>query len=152
MRTGVVTAVIVAALCALGLAASDYLREMVTLVLIYSIAVIGLGFLTGFAGRISLAQGALYGIGAYAAALLVTRTGLQPLIGLPVAILAAAANRHGARRTSDPAVRPLLRHVHDRDAGDCVDFADALEWVDWRPAGPAGHPGAVRRRLYSDHP
>lgn len=90
MRTGVVTAVIVAALCALGLTASDYLREIATLVLIYSIAVIGLGFLTGFAGRISLAQGALYGIGAYAAALLVTRTGLQPLVGLPVAILAAA--------------------------------------------------------------
>lgn len=82
---------IVAALCALGLTASDYLLEIATLVLIESIAVIGLGFLTGFAGRISLAQGALYGIGAYAAALLVTRTGLPPLVGLPVAILAAGA-------------------------------------------------------------
>lgn len=83
--------VIVAALCALGLLGSDYLREIATLVLIESIAVIGLGFLTGFAGRISLAQGALYGIGAYTAALLVTRVGLPPLLGLPAAILAAAA-------------------------------------------------------------
>jgi branched-chain amino acid transport system permease protein len=58
--------------------------------------VIGLGFLTGFAGRISLAQGALYGIGAYAAALLVTRTGLPLLVGLPVAILAAGGTALGA--------------------------------------------------------
>ncbi len=92
MRASVAMAgAIVAALCALGLTASDYLLEIATLVLIESIAVIGLGFLTGFAGRISLAQGALYGIGAYAAALLVTRTGLPPLVGLPVAILAAGA-------------------------------------------------------------
>ncbi len=92
MRAGIATGgVIVAALCALGLLGSDYLREIATLVLIESIAVIGLGFLTGFAGRISLAQGALYGIGAYAAALLVTRIGAPPLLGLPAAILTAAA-------------------------------------------------------------
>jgi branched-chain amino acid transport system permease protein len=78
-------------LCAIGLLGSDYLLQIATLVLIESIAVIGLGFLTGFAGRISLAQGALYGVGAYAAALLVTQTGLPPLVGLPLAILAASA-------------------------------------------------------------
>jgi branched-chain amino acid transport system permease protein len=33
----------------------------------------------------------LYGVGAYAAALLVTRAGLPPLVGLPVAIVAASA-------------------------------------------------------------
>lgn len=82
---------IAVALIALGAVASDYLLEIATLVLIQSIAVIGLGLLTGFAGRISLAQGALYGIGAYAAALLVTQTGLPPLVGLPVAVIAASA-------------------------------------------------------------
>lgn len=82
---------IAVALVALGAVASDYVLEIATLVLIQSIAVVGLGLLTGFAGRISLAQGALYGIGAYAAALLVTQTGLPPLLGLPVAIIAASA-------------------------------------------------------------
>jgi branched-chain amino acid transport system permease protein len=92
MRAGWVAGIAgVVALCVLGRFGSDYLLEIATLVLIESIAVVGLGFLTGFAGRISLAQGALYGVGAYAAALLVTRTGLPPLFGLPVAILAASA-------------------------------------------------------------
>jgi len=91
MRAGLAVGIAsVIALCILGLFASDYLLEIATLVLIESIAVVGLGFLTGFAGRISLAQGALYGVGAYAAALLVTRTGLPPLVGLPVAIVAAS--------------------------------------------------------------
>ncbi len=92
MRAGWVAGIAsVVALCVLGRVGSDYLLEIATLVLIESIAVVGLGFLTGFAGRISLAQGALYGVGAYAAALLVTRTGLPPLLGLPVAVLAASA-------------------------------------------------------------
>ena len=91
MRAGLVLGIgSVIALCALGLLASDYLLQIATLVAIESIAVIGLGFLTGFAGRISLAQGALYGVGAYTAALLVTRLGLPPLLGLPTAILAAS--------------------------------------------------------------
>jgi branched-chain amino acid transport system permease protein len=91
MRAGpAVGMAIIVALCVIGLFASDYILEIATLVLIESIAVVGLGFLTGFAGRISLAQGALYGVGAYAAALLVTRVGLPPLVGLPVAIIAAS--------------------------------------------------------------
>ena len=92
MRSGLTIGLAcVIGLCVVGLTASDYVLEIATLVLIESIAVTGLGFLTGFAGRISLAQGALYGVGAYAAALLVTRAGLPPLVGLPVAIVAASA-------------------------------------------------------------
>ncbi|HET6605803.1 MAG TPA: branched-chain amino acid ABC transporter permease [Rhodopila sp.] len=74
----------------LPLFGSDYLLEIGSFVAIQSISVIGLGFLTGFAGRISLAQGGLYGIGAYTAALLVTGTHIPPLLALPAAILAAA--------------------------------------------------------------
>lgn len=69
--------------------ASDYLLQVGIFVLIQSIAVIGLGFLTGFAGRISLAQGALYGVGAYTTALLVTGAGWPTLAALPAAILMA---------------------------------------------------------------
>ncbi len=83
--------VVVAALGVLPLAASDYLLQIASFVMIESVAVIGLGFLTGFAGRISLAQGALTGVGAYTAALLATRAGLPPLLGLPAAIVVAGA-------------------------------------------------------------
>jgi branched-chain amino acid transport system permease protein len=73
----------------LPLFASDYLLEIGSFVAIQSISVIGLGYLTGFAGRISLAQGGLYGIGAYTAALLVTGAHVPPLLSLPAAIAAA---------------------------------------------------------------
>jgi branched-chain amino acid transport system permease protein len=73
----------------LPLVGGDYLLQIGSFVAIQSIAVIGLGILTGFAGRISLAQGALYGIGAYTAALLVTRLGVSPLAALPASIAMA---------------------------------------------------------------
>ena len=98
----------------LPLFASDYLLEIATLVLIEFIAVIGLGFLTGFAGRISLAQGALVGVGAYTAALLLRDVGLPPLVGLPVADRRGERDRHCAWHAGDPPVRPLFRHVHHR--------------------------------------
>jgi branched-chain amino acid transport system permease protein len=82
---------VLAALGCVPAFASDYLLQIGTFVLIQSIAVIGLGFLTGFAGRISLAQGGLYGVGAYTAALLVTGAGWPPLAALPAAILMTVA-------------------------------------------------------------
>ena len=75
----------------LPLIGGDYLLQIGSFVAIQSIAVIGLGLLTGFAGRISLAQGALYGIGAYTTALLVTEAALPPLLALPAAIGMAVA-------------------------------------------------------------
>jgi branched-chain amino acid transport system permease protein len=73
----------------LPLFGGDYLLQIGSFVAIQSIAVIGLGLLTGFAGRISLAQGALVGIGAYTAALLVTRLGVPPFVALPASIAMA---------------------------------------------------------------
>jgi ABC-type branched-subunit amino acid transport system permease subunit len=80
-----------AAAATLPLFGSDYLLQIGGFVAIQSIAVIGLGLLTGFAGRISLAQGALYGIGAYATAILVTQYAIPPFAALPAAIAAAVA-------------------------------------------------------------
>jgi branched-chain amino acid transport system permease protein len=80
-----------AAAAVLPLFGSDYLLQIGGFVAIQSIAVMGLGLLTGFAGRISLAQGALYGIGAYTTAILVTQHGVTPLAALPAAIAMAAA-------------------------------------------------------------
>lgn len=102
MRPAAAIVVVVALLCALPLHASDYVLEVATFVLIESVAVIGLGFLTGFAGRISLAQGALVGVGAYTAALLTVRLGVPPLLGLPAAIVVTALT---AALLGTPAIR-----------------------------------------------
>ena len=56
-----------------------------TLVMSYAVAVMGLGLLVGYAGQISLGQGAFFAIGAYAAAAMLAKTGLSYLLAVPVA-------------------------------------------------------------------
>jgi len=60
----------------------QYALHVVVFILIYTLPVIGLGFLTGFTGRVSLAQGALFGVGAYTTALLTTRLGWNPVAAM----------------------------------------------------------------------
>ena len=56
-----------------------------TLVMSYAVATMGLGLLVGYAGQISLGQGAFFAIGAYAAAAMLAKTGLPYLLAMPVA-------------------------------------------------------------------
>jgi branched-chain amino acid transport system permease protein len=58
-------------------------------VIFLSIAVLGLGLLTGFNGQISLGHGAFFGIGAYTTAILVTDHGWSYLATFPVGALIA---------------------------------------------------------------
>ena len=59
-----------------------------TLVMSYAVAAMGLGLLVGYAGQISLGQGAFFAIGAYAAAAMLAKTGLPYLLAMPVAAAA----------------------------------------------------------------
>ena len=59
---------------------SRSLFRLVDIVMIYSIAVLGLNIVTGFAGQISIGQAAFMGVGAYAAAT-ITRDVAIPLFG-----------------------------------------------------------------------
>lgn len=68
-------ALLVAALLALPVLLPQYVVHIANFILIYTLPVIGLGFLTGFTSRVSLAQGALFGVGAYTTALLTTKLG-----------------------------------------------------------------------------
>jgi|CXWL01.1.fsa_nt_gi branched-chain amino acid transport system permease protein len=61
----------------------DYLIHILCLAGIYSIAVLGFNFASGYTGLISLSHGAFMGIGAYASAILLTSVGLS----FPVAFL-----------------------------------------------------------------
>jgi branched-chain amino acid transport system permease protein len=62
---------------------SDYRVFQATLVIVSAIALLGLNLLTGYGGQISLGHGALYGIGAYTAAILIQKWGLP--YGLAIA-------------------------------------------------------------------
>ncbi|HQN17786.1 MAG TPA: branched-chain amino acid ABC transporter permease [Syntrophobacteraceae bacterium] len=58
---------------------------------IFSLVCIGLSMLMGYAGQISMAQAAFFGIGAYSSGILTTHFGLNPWAVMPVGILIAAA-------------------------------------------------------------
>ncbi|GAB1818155.1 branched-chain amino acid ABC transporter permease [Herbidospora sp. RD11066] len=78
-----------------------YPLHQVTLVLVYVVALLGLDLVTGHGGQISLGHGAFFGIGAYAAAVLLW-LGVPHPVTLPVAGLVAYALGHAFGR---PAVR-----------------------------------------------
>ena len=68
----------------LPLTANEFVfRALLTPVLIYALAALGLNILTGYAGQLSLGTGAFMGVGAYACYKLVT---IFPEINLVVAI------------------------------------------------------------------
>ncbi len=71
--------------CALPFVVSEYRTFQFTLVLIYSIALLGLNILTGFNGQISLGHGAFYAIGAYCAAILMDKAGIPYWATIPAA-------------------------------------------------------------------
>jgi branched-chain amino acid transport system permease protein len=72
-------------LIALPFLISDYHSFQLTLVLVYSIALLGLNILTGYGGQVSLGHGAFYAVGAYTAAILIDRFGVPYWLTLPIA-------------------------------------------------------------------
>jgi branched-chain amino acid transport system permease protein len=71
--------------CALPFAIGNYRVFQMTLVLAYSIALLGLNMLTGYNGQISLGHGAFYAIGGYTAAVLMDKFGVPYWATIPVA-------------------------------------------------------------------
>lgn len=72
------------------LATSDYHVQLATQLLIFSILFVGVDIAVGHAGLISVAHGALFGIGAYATAIMAVDHGVGFWLTLPVSVLAAA--------------------------------------------------------------
>ena len=67
---------------------SNYLLGMLIVTGLYSIIVIGLGILMGYAGQVSFGHAAFFGLGSYTAAILATSCGWPT----PAALLAAMAS------------------------------------------------------------
>jgi len=80
---GVLVLLVIA--CALPFLIANYRVFQMTLVLTYSIALLGLNMLTGFNGQISLGHGSFYAIGAYTAAILMDKAGLPYWATIPIA-------------------------------------------------------------------
>jgi branched-chain amino acid transport system permease protein len=70
---------------ALPMLLGQYRTFQLTLALVYAIAILGLNILTGYNGQVSLGHGAFYALGAYTAAILITRGGIAYYWTLPVA-------------------------------------------------------------------
>lgn len=70
---------------------SNYHYLQLSLMLVFSIAVLGLNLLTGFNGQISLGHGAFFAIGAYTAGILLDQTSVPYWAGIPAAGLVCFA-------------------------------------------------------------
>ncbi len=79
-----IAAAVVAAFL-IPLFARDFLIFQLTQVMVYALAILGLNLLTGFNGQFSLGHSAFYGIGAYTAAIMMSRWGIPYFWTLPAA-------------------------------------------------------------------
>ncbi len=70
---------------ALPLLVHSFVTFQLTQVMIYALAILGLNLLTGYNGQFSLGHSAFYGIGAYTAAILMHRWGVDYVWTLPAA-------------------------------------------------------------------
>ena len=84
-------ALLLAAGVGYGLTAGYFGRELLTEVAILAILAIALDMVAGYGGMVSLAHGALFGVGAYLFAAATVLGGLSPWLGLAAAIAGAAA-------------------------------------------------------------
>src|SRR6476646_4057958 len=82
----IATAVFVAALFALPLAAPPFWVTLGNYIGLYSILALGLVLLTGIAGQTSFGQAAFVGLGAYTTAYLTTKYGASPWLALPAGL------------------------------------------------------------------
>ena len=76
-----------ALLAAAPLVMQSYVVFQLTMVLVYAIALIGIGILTGATGQVSLGQGAFFALGAYVTAIMMDSFGISYVICLPAAAI-----------------------------------------------------------------
>lgn len=80
-------ALLVAVMFPLVFNLSGYVLSLILLAMSYTIVVVGLNILLGYTGQLSLGQGAFFGIGAYAFAIITSRLGMSFWIGLIAGII-----------------------------------------------------------------
>ena len=139
-------AIALAALVLPVLTANTYYLYVAATVGLLVIVTAGLNVLVGFTGQISLGHAGFYAIGAYAAALLTTRAGWNPLVAVSVAILLAALVGAGVAGAALRVSGPYLAMV--TIAFGIIVEGVLIEWVSVT-RGPGGifnipKPGLLR--------
>lgn len=124
----------------------NYVLHLLILLSIYSVLALSLNLLVGYAGLLSLAHAAFYGVGAYATTLLMIKAGWGFFPALVVAIL-------GAIVLSLMVAAPSLRLRGDyfvlATLGfQVIVFTILLNWVGLT-GGPYGIPGIPRPRVFN---
>src|SRR5258708_37622225 len=76
--------VLLALYAILPLFLKNYGIYLMTLLCVYLMAAFGLNLIVGYAGQMSIGQAAFYGIGAYIAAILMTKVGVSFWLVLPI--------------------------------------------------------------------
>lgn len=118
-----------------------YLLHILILIGIYVILAESLNLIAGYAGLLSIAHAAFYGVGAYVAALLALNYALPPWLTIPAAMVAAAAV--GAL-VAWPALRVRDDYfVVATFAFQVIVFSVMNNWVALT-GGPLGLPGIPR--------
>jgi branched-chain amino acid transport system permease protein len=88
-RAPLLAAVVLCAFALLPLGLSKYQLGLATEVLIYGVLAMSIDILAGFAGRTSLAHGAIFGVSAYVVVYAIAHAGLHPVLGVLLGVAAA---------------------------------------------------------------
>jgi len=92
LRPAVITAgVLVLVLAPLGFTENTYIQTVLILTLLLVVSSSGWNIISGFAGYVSLGQGAFIGVGAYTVGILSRHTDVSPFVLAPLGGVAAAA-------------------------------------------------------------
>ena len=122
-----------------------YIAHYLVMVGIYTILAVSLNLLVGYAGIFSLAHAAVYGIGAYASALVALKLGLGFWGGL---VVAAAAGACAAALVAIPSLRVAGDYYIVASFGlQVVILTVFMNWTDLTN-GHAGLAGIPRPRLF----
>ena len=92
-----------------------YYQNMIILSLVFAVGASGLNIITGFAGYVSLGQGAFIGLGGYTIGVLATKyPDVNVWLWVPVAGVVAACRGPGPRAGLAAVARPVVRDHHRR--------------------------------------
>ena len=103
-----------------------YYQNMIILSMVFAVGAVGLNIITGYAGYVSLGQGAFLGLGAYVVGIGVTKVGGSPWLWIGAAGVVAALFAAAAGRRRDASARPFVRDPHDRVPVPAADRRDQL--------------------------
>ena len=81
------TLIALACVAAAPLLGSDYLTNLLVIVMLHALPALGVSLLMGYTGQISLGHAAFYGLGAYGAAAFSVHAGLDPWVSIVLAVI-----------------------------------------------------------------